>query len=100
MIKKLPASLFSQALQDKFLALDPDEYSSEQPLIFQVYYLKNKQKESVNTIYLEDGNPKLDLYLEILNESSEKIEFKSPSAGLQSDQSGEEEYAHFKRCHF
>ncbi|XWK89070.1 MAG: hypothetical protein U7127_03085 [Phormidium sp.] len=99
MIKRLPTS-FPKALANKRYALHLDELSSEQPLNFQLYYAKNEQKRVVNTIYLEDGNPKLDLYLEILNDSSEKIELKSPSAGSQTAQSGEEEYAHFNRCHF
>jgi len=71
-------------------ALDLDEFLSIQPLNFQFYYAKNNQAEVVNTIYLEDGNPKVDLCLELFNESTESVTFQqgtTPAAGV-------------RQCHF
>ena len=79
-------------LEIAFKALDLDEFLSIQPLNFQFYYAKNGKAEVVNTIYLEDGNPKLDLCLELFNESTDSVTLKNaeganPAAGL-------------RQCHF
>jgi len=74
--------------------------SSNQPLNFQLYYGDNAgSAQTINTVYLEDGNPKLDLCLAVFNESSGKITFKAaPPAKL--SQVGGSDSASAEKCHF
>ncbi len=73
-------------------ALDAEEFVESNPLNFQFYYAdRYGRAEMINTVYLEDGNPKLDLYLEVFNDSSGSIEFTT-SPGTS--------YASEDQCHF
>ncbi|MEG4120994.1 hypothetical protein QUA43_26445 [Microcoleus sp. N9_B4] len=82
-------------------AIDPDEHLSSQPLNFQFYYANKEGKtEILNTFYLEDGNPKLDLYLEVFNESDKSITFQTSAGRLSTVQAGGTSAASAERCHF
>ncbi|MEH2241459.1 tail fiber domain-containing protein [Nostoc sp.] len=82
-------------------ALDPDEFISSQPLNFQLYYAnKDGRSEIINTVYLEDGNPKLDLYLEVFNESDEEIRFQTSAGKLSTVEAGGNSSASANKCHF
>ncbi|CCI12334.1 Genome sequencing data, contig C301 (fragment) [Microcystis aeruginosa PCC 9806] len=84
-------------------AIDFDEFFSQEPLKFQFYYGENNQAEIVNTIYLEDGNNPLTLYLEVFNDSEQDVIFKnsnSPAGKLATVQAGGSQAASEKKCHF
>ncbi|GCL49270.1 hypothetical protein NIES3804_08240 [Microcystis aeruginosa NIES-3804] len=84
-------------------AIDFDEFFSQEPLKFQFYYGDNNQAEIVNTIYLEDGNNPLTLYLEVFNDSEQDVIFKnsnSPAGKLATVQAGGSQAASEKKCHF
>ncbi|ARI81762.1 tail fiber domain-containing protein [Microcystis aeruginosa] len=84
-------------------AIDFEEYASQEPLKFQFYYGDNNQAEIINTIYLEDGNESLTLYLEVFNDSEQDVIFKAPSsvaAKLATVQAGGAQAASEKKCHF
>lgn len=84
-------------------AIDFGEFFSQEPLKFQFYYGENNQAEIVNTIYLEDGNKPLTLYLEVFNDSEQDVIFKNSNslAGkLATVQAGGAQAASEKKCHF
>lgn len=86
-------------------ALDPDELVESNPLNFQLYYAdRDGRAEMINTVYLEDGNPKLDLYLEVFNESSGSIDFTSHATSsasrLSTVEAGGTSSASAEKCHF
>ncbi|MFM6734046.1 MAG: tail fiber domain-containing protein [Microcystis panniformis] len=84
-------------------AIDFEEYASQEPLKFQFYYGDKSQAEIINTIYLEDGNESLTLYLEVFNDSEQDVFFKAPSsvaAKLATVQAGGAQAASEKKCHF
>ena len=86
-------------------ALVPEEFVASNPLNFQLYYAdRDGRAEMINTVYLEDGNPKLDLYLEVFNESSDPIAFASPATSSASRVStvaeGVTSSASADKCHF
>lgn len=84
-------------------AIDFGEFFSQEPLKFQFYYGENNQAEIVNTIYLEDGNKPLTLYLEVFNDSEQDVIFKNSNslAGkLATVQAGGSQAASEKKCHF
>ena len=84
-------------------AIDFGEFFSQEPLKFQFYYGENNQAEIVNTIYLEDGNNPLTLYLEVFNDSEQDVIFKNSNslAGkLATVQAGGAQAASEKKCHF
>jgi hypothetical protein len=84
-------------------AIDFGEFFSQEPLKFQFYYGENNQAEIVNTIYLEDGNKPLTLYLEVFNDSEQDVIFKnsnSPAGKLATVQAGGSQAASEKKCHF
>lgn len=79
-------------------AHDPAEYLSSRPLNFQFYYAnKEGRAEILNTFYLEDGNCKLPLYLEVFNESESSIAFNTPAPNVQT---GGNSAASAQKCHF
>jgi len=61
-------------------ALDFADFASQEPLKFQFYYEQNGKAEISNTIYLEDGNTSLTLYLEVFNDSEDVITFQKPNS--------------------
>ncbi len=84
-------------------AIDFGEFFSQEPLKFQFYYGENNQAEIINTIYLEDGNNPLTLYLEVFNDSEQDVIFKNSNslAGkLATVQAGGAQAASEKKCHF
>ena len=84
-------------------AIDFGEFFSQEPLKFQFYYGENNQAEIINTIYLEDGNKPLTLYLEVFNDSEQDVIFKNSNslAGkLATVQAGGSQAASEKKCHF
>ncbi|MDB9428990.1 hypothetical protein PN482_08765, partial [Microcystis aeruginosa CS-555/01A07] len=84
-------------------AIDFGEFFSQEPLKFQFYYGENNQAEIINTIYLEDGNDALRLYLEVFNDSEQDVIFKNPgsvAAKLATVQAGGAQAASEKKCHF
>ena len=84
-------------------AIDFGEFFSQEPLKFQFYYGENNQAEIINTIYLEDGNNPLRLYLEVFNDSEQDVIFKNSNslAGkLATVQAGGSQAASEKKCHF
>ncbi|MDB9406214.1 hypothetical protein PN470_18455, partial [Microcystis sp. CS-574] len=84
-------------------AIDFGEFFSQEPLKFQFYYGENNQAEIINTIYLEDGNNPLTLYLEVFNDSEQDVIFKNSNslAGkLATVQAGGSQAASEKKCHF
>ena len=84
-------------------AIDFGEFFSQEPLKFQFYYGENNQAEIINTIYLEDGNKPLTLYLEVFNDSEQDVIFKNSNslAGkLATVQAGGAQAASEKKCHF
>lgn len=84
-------------------AIDFGEVFSQEPLKFQFYYGENNQAEIINTIYLEDGNKPLTLYLEVFNDSEQDVIFKNPgsvAAKLAPVQAGGAQAASEKKCHF
>ncbi|WOB66342.1 tail fiber domain-containing protein [Microcystis aeruginosa] len=84
-------------------AIDFGEFFSQEPLKFQFYYGENNQAEIINTIYLEDGNNPLTLYLEVFNDSEQDVIFKnsnSPAGKLATVQAGGSQAASEKKCHF
>ncbi|WOB70640.1 hypothetical protein [Microcystis aeruginosa] len=84
-------------------AIDFGEFFSQEPLKFQFYYGDKSQAEIINTIYLEDGNKPLTLYLEVFNDSEQDVIFKNSNslAGkLATVQAGGAQAASEKKCHF
>ncbi|EPF18948.1 tail fiber domain-containing protein [Microcystis aeruginosa] len=84
-------------------AIDFGEFFSQEPLKFQFYYGDKSQAEIINTIYLEDGNEPLTLYLEVFNDSEQDVIFKNSNslAGkLATVQAGGAQAASEKKCHF
>ncbi|TRU07844.1 MAG: tail fiber domain-containing protein, partial [Microcystis aeruginosa Ma_MB_F_20061100_S19] len=61
-------------------AIDFGEFFSQEPLKFQFYYGDKSQAEIINTIYLEDGNEPLTLYLEVFNDSEQDVIFKNSNS--------------------
>ncbi len=80
-------------------ALDFGELSTLEPLKFQFYYEQPGQAIS-NTIYLEDGNDPLTLYLEVFNDSTEVVELQAFSQRLATVQAGGSQAASATKCHF
>jgi len=81
-------------------AVNVEGVTARQPLNFQLYYAGNDGRATIiNTLYLEDGNPKLDLYLIVFNESSGNITFKAPPPAKLS-QVGGSDSASAEKCHF
>ncbi|MDB9421813.1 tail fiber domain-containing protein [Microcystis aeruginosa CS-563/04] len=84
-------------------ALDFADFASQEPLKFQFYYEQNGKAEISNTIYLEDGNTSLTLYLEVFNDSEDVITFQKPNSvggRLATVQAGGNQAASAKKCHF
>ena len=82
-------------------ALDIDEFINDEPLSFQLYYGENGKAEIINTIYLEDGNPASNLFLEVFNESDESVTFSTSASGkLSTVIAGGNQAATATKCHF
>ncbi|WP_287690361.1 tail fiber domain-containing protein [Microcystis sp. M015S2] len=84
-------------------SLDFADFASQEPLKFQFYYEQNGKAEISNTIYLEDGNTSLTLYLEVFNDSEDVITFQKPNSvggRLATVQAGGNQAASAKKCHF
>ncbi len=88
-------------------ALKPEFVTSNQPLNFEFYYGASAAPTEMNTVYLDDGNDKLELNLEVFNESSKTITFVPASSSnssqgrfdpVGSPNSANE--ANEARCHF
>jgi hypothetical protein len=74
--------------------------TARQPLNFQLYYGDSAGRaQTINTVYLEDGNPKLDLCLAVFNEFSGKITFKAAPPPRLSEV-GDPDSATADKCHF
>jgi len=72
MITRVPETI-RQAEKD----INSDAFFANNPLSFQLFYKKNDTNDITNTVYLEDGEPPLDLHLEVFNVSPNSIKFKS-----------------------
>ncbi len=88
-------------------ALKPESVTSNQPLNFEFYYGESAAPTEMNTVYLDDGNAKVDLNLEVFNESSKTITFV-PASSSNSSQArfdpvgspNSANEANEARCHF
>jgi hypothetical protein len=67
----------SETIRQAERAINADVYFTKNPLNFQFYYQRNDTINIANTVFLEDGDPPQNLYLEVFNESSNSIKFKS-----------------------
>ena len=97
MITKVP-----QEIRAAQKALDLDEFINDEPLSFQLYYGEKGKAEIINTIYLEDGDPASNLFLEVFNESDEIVTFSTSASGnkLSTVQAGGNQAATATKCHF
>lgn len=88
-------------------ALKPESVTSNQPLNFEFYYGESAAPTEMNTVYLDDGNDKLELNLQVFNESSKTITFV-PASSSNSSQArfdpvgspNSANEANEARCHF
>ncbi|MBO3461276.1 hypothetical protein G7B40_031790 [Aetokthonos hydrillicola Thurmond2011] len=70
-------------------AIDFAEFRKNHPLNFLLFY---GNYEVINTVYLDDGSPLVDLSLELFNQSDEVVKFAAPPNNAE-DASGQ-------NCHF
>ena len=92
-----------EAIRNAEKALDFADLASQEPLKFQFYYEQDGKAEISNTIYLEDGNDPLTLYLEVFNDSEDVLTFQKPNSlggRLATVAEGGVQAASAKKCHF
>lgn len=85
-------------------AINLNNMTTQQPLVFQFYYGQSGKADLINTIYLEDGNEASKLHLEVLNVSKNIIVLSpvlnSPPEKLATVAQGGANAASPERCHF